>query len=53
MSIDKKSCAVCAWRETCQKRFSASYDIALTCVEYTLDIRIKKEKDQKEDDNKK
>ena len=42
MSMDKRICSVCAWREQCQKRYierSGSY--TLYCPDYTRDIRIK------------
>ncbi|MEM3063432.1 MAG: hypothetical protein QW303_07815, partial [Nitrososphaerota archaeon] len=34
-------CAICAWRENCQRRYSVSSDIALNCPEYTFDITLK------------
>ncbi len=39
---DQKSCITCAWRETCQKRFSSTEDLGLRCPEYTFDVRLKK-----------
>jgi hypothetical protein len=39
---DQKSCMTCAWRETCQKRFSSTEDLGLRCPEYTFDVRLKK-----------
>lgn len=39
--LDEKSCAICAWRETCQKRFSQAYDIALNCPDYTFDLTLR------------
>ncbi|MGB9735354.1 MAG: hypothetical protein ACP5JP_01700 [bacterium] len=39
---DQKSCLTCAWRETCQKRFSSTEDLGLRCPDYTFDLRLKK-----------
>ena len=33
------TCAVCAWRETCRKKFSVTS--AQHCPEYTRDVTIK------------
>ena len=35
------SCVVCAWRETCKKRFLKNEDISFQCPEFTRDITIK------------
>lgn len=40
---DKKSCLTCAWRETCQKRFSSIEDMGSRCPEYTYDVRLDKQ----------
>jgi hypothetical protein len=40
--MDQKSCLTCAWRETCQKRFSSTEDLGMRCPEYTFDLRLKK-----------
>ncbi len=43
MGTDKKYCAICAWRGTCQKRFSVSTDASgnVHCPDYTRDLAIK------------
>lgn len=38
--MSRQSCAVCAWRETCAKRFSVS-DGGARCPDYSRDISIK------------
>lgn len=38
--MSRQSCAVCAWRETCAKRFSVS-DGGARCPDYSRDITIK------------
>ena len=37
---DHRSCIRCAWRETCQKRFSSTDDMGLRCPEYTYDVTL-------------
>lgn len=46
-SSDKRFCAICAWRGTCQKRFSVPVDGLLNvyCPDYTRDIQIKDTRD--------
>lgn len=43
MGSEKKYCAICAWRETCQKRFSITTDASgsVRCPDYTRDLKIK------------
>lgn len=36
----RQSCAVCAWRETCAKRFSVT-DGGAHCPDYSRDVSIK------------
>lgn len=45
-------CAVCAWRETCRKKFSISGK-DLRCPDFARDVTIKEEKEEdKEEKNK-
>jgi len=37
----EKLCVVCAWRETCQKRFSFSREMSLHCKDFTRDVTLK------------
>ena len=41
-------CAVCAWRETCNKKFSMSGK-DMNCSDFVKDVSIKEEKDTEED----
>jgi len=45
-------CAVCAWRETCQKKFSVSGK-DMRCPEFVKDVTIKEEPEKKEEDKEK
>ncbi len=43
-----KICAVCAWRETCQKKYSISKKPGATCPDFTRDVSIPlKKEDEK------
>jgi hypothetical protein len=44
----RQSCAVCAWRENCAKRFSIP-DGGARCPDFTRDVSVK---DIPENDNK-
>ena len=43
MSMDRKVCSICAWREHCQKRFQVATDplCNVNCPDYTRDVQIK------------
>lgn len=42
MQTDRRFCVICAWRETCQKRFIERGDKSdLNCIDYTRDVTIK------------
>jgi hypothetical protein len=42
MEAGKNICALCAWRETCQKKFSVSGK-DMRCADFVRDLRIKRE----------
>ena len=44
-------CAICAWRSTCQKKFSVSGK-DMRCAEFVRDVSIKEEKEEAEDEKK-
>ncbi len=44
--MGKTICVVCAWRETCQKKFSISAR-DIKCADYVKDLSIKEEKEEK------
>jgi hypothetical protein len=41
-----KLCAVCAWRETCQKKFRISKSPGATCVDFTRDLSIPRDEEE-------
>ena len=42
-------CAICAWREHCQKRFSRRGSLELHCPEFERDLTLPPEKKKRED----
>ncbi|MBI5657578.1 MAG: hypothetical protein HZC44_12495 [Geobacter sp.] len=50
MTIDgkKQSCAVCAWRENCAKRFCVQ-DGGARCPDYSRDVSIKEPQEPAQD----
>ncbi len=38
--MSRQSCSICAWRESCNKRFCVS-DGGARCPDFSRDIRIK------------
>ncbi len=42
--MSRQSCAICAWRETCAKRFCVT-DGGARCPDYSRDISIKSVED--------
>ncbi len=50
---DRKLCSLCAWRNTCKKRFKGIE--AMHCPDFTLDVEISKRMKKKGhgEDNKK
>lgn len=52
MKTGKETCALCAWRETCQKKFSVS-GRDVRCPEFARDLRIKEENPSEAEKGKK
>jgi len=54
MEEPKPTCSICAWRATCNKKYSITDPSK--CLDYTRDLTIdltpKKEKDKNEDKNR-
>ena len=49
MSYDtRKLCVMCAWRGTCQLKYSMPGGVALHCVEYTRDVTLKEPEEEPE-----
>jgi len=42
-----RSCLVCAWRENCQKKFGGGPEIAQNCVDFSPDVRLMKQENEK------
>ncbi len=52
MSSTQLICSICAWRATCQKKFSVSGK-DLRCAEFVRDVTIKEEPEEKPVEEKK
>ena len=55
MTAEIEVCAICAWRATCQKKFSISGK-SVRCPDFVRDVSLKepseKEKKQEEEDKR-
>ena len=49
MSSERQFCAICAWRENCNKKFCVP-DGGARCPEYTRDISIKNPKKEADEE---
>ncbi len=52
MSSTQLICAICAWRATCQKKFSVS-GRDMRCAEFVRDVTIKEKPEEKPVEEKK
>ena len=51
MGVDsRKTCAVCAWRGTCAKKFSKSGELSVHCIDFSFDVTIGAKKEEDEDE---
>lgn len=41
MSDDRTICVICAWRATCNKKFSMDGSTTTRCPEFTKDVTLK------------
>jgi hypothetical protein len=46
LAKNKNICMICAWRQTCIKRFSIAQDSKLRCPDFTRDVTIKEEEEE-------
>ncbi|MBI5571081.1 MAG: hypothetical protein HY914_14145 [Desulfomonile tiedjei] len=44
MDAERTVCVTCAWRQTCNKKFSMDGATTTRCVEYTRDLALKEQK---------
>ncbi len=52
MENDRSLCVICAWRQTCNKKFTVDGATSTRCQEYTRDITLKQAKGDGEPDIK-
>jgi hypothetical protein len=46
MDAERTVCVTCAWRQTCNKKFSMDGATTTRCVEYTRDLTLKAPKEE-------
>jgi hypothetical protein len=46
METGKTPCVVCAWRQTCNKKFSMDGTTTLRCLDFTRDLTLPKPEDE-------
>jgi len=46
MDAEKTVCVTCAWRQTCNKKFSMDGATTTRCVEYTRDLTLRERKEE-------
>ena len=52
MEDEKTMCVMCAWRQTCNKKFLMDGATTTRCVEYTRDLTLKAQPEDKEETRK-
>jgi hypothetical protein len=52
MEDEKTMCVMCAWRQTCNKKFLMDGATTTRCLEYTRDLTLKAPVEEKEESNK-
>jgi len=52
MTAEQTICVICAWRETCQKKFSISGK-DMRCADFVKDVSVRKAKESEESKSEK
>ncbi|MCA1961244.1 MAG: hypothetical protein LDL33_10645 [Desulfomonile sp.] len=50
MSDERTICVICAWRATCNKKFSMDGSTTTRCPEFTKDVTLKVPKEASEEE---
>jgi len=50
MSDERTICVICAWRATCNKKFSMDGSTTTRCPEFTKDVTLKAPKEPPEEE---
>lgn len=50
MSDDRTICVICAWRATCNKKFSMDGSTTTRCPEFTKDVTLKASDEPREEE---
>ncbi len=52
MEDEKTMCVMCAWRQTCNKKFLMDGATTTRCLEYTRDLTLRTPREEKEETKK-
>jgi hypothetical protein len=50
MVDDRTICVICAWRQTCNKKFSMDGSTTTRCPDYTRDVTLKEPEPEKDNE---
>jgi hypothetical protein len=50
MESNRTICVICAWRQTCNKKFSMDVATTTKCPEFTRDVTLPAEKEAEQED---
>ncbi len=48
MSSDKTICVICAWRQTCNRKFQMDGATSTRCPDFTKDVTLRVQEDSEE-----
>jgi hypothetical protein len=51
MVDDRTICVICAWRQTCNKKFSMDGSTTTRCPDYTRDVTLKEPEPEKDNED--
>lgn len=52
MNSEKTICVICAWRQTCNKKFSMDGSTTTRCPDFTRDVTLKTHETENEEKQK-
>jgi hypothetical protein len=53
MDDDRTICVMCAWRQTCNKKFSMDGATTTRCADYTRDVTLRNPVEEREKEEEK
>lgn len=43
MTLDRRSCTMCAWRGSCAKQFSRGDELSCNCPDFSEDVQLRRQ----------